>query len=64
MSKNDLLGSLKILLKVLEREENGFAANLCNSLLRIVMICEKNALKEKVLLTFYLVGVNDFSFQI
>lgn len=57
-------GYLKCMLKVLEREKNKLAANLHNFMLRILMIYEGNAPKEKLLFTFYLSGVSDFSFQI
>lgn len=51
---------MKSILKVLKKEENGLAANLHNSMLRILMICDRDAPKEKLLFTFYLVGIDDF----
>lgn len=39
-------GSLKSILEVLGREENGLATNLHNSMLRILMICERDTRKR------------------
>jgi len=48
----------------LERKENGLAANLHAFTLRILMIYEGNALKEKLLLALHISGVNYFCFLI
>lgn len=50
------------MLEMLEREENGLAANFHNFMVKIFMTCERNDLKDKLLFTFYLFLVNDFSF--
>lgn len=62
--KKTLLGVTEEHLGMLERKENGLAANLCNSMLRILMIMGGGCPQREASVHTLLAGVSDFSFQI